>query len=66
MTQKTGLMHTDDMYRTLEIHTEDDYRDALLRFISLCETQKTDDDLKELLVITRQMEKYERENCGSN
>ncbi len=66
MTQKTGLMHTDDMQRILEIHTEDDYRDALLRFISLCETQKTDDDLKELLVITRQMEKYERENCGSN
>jgi hypothetical protein len=66
MLQKTGLMHTDDMYRILEIHTEDDYRDALLRFISLCETQKTDDDLKELLILTRQMEKYERENCGSN
>ena len=59
-------MHTDFMQRILEIHTEDDYREALMRFIHLCETQKNDEDLKELLVITRQMEKYERENCGSN
>lgn len=54
------------MQRIIEIHTEDDYRDALLRFIDLCDTQKTDEDLKELLWLTRQMEKYERNNCGSN
>ncbi len=59
-------MHTDFMQRIIEIQTEDDYRDALLRFIHLCESQKTDDDLKELMVLTRQMERYERENCGSN
>ncbi len=59
-------MPTEYMQRIMEIHTEDDYRDALLRFIHLCESQKTDDDLSELLLLTRQMEKYERNNCGSN
>lgn len=66
MPQKIGLMHTDNMQRILEIQTEDDYREALMRFIQLCESQKTDEDLKELLVLTSEMEKYERENCGSN
>jgi hypothetical protein len=59
-------MPTKYMQRIIEIHTEDDYRDALLRFIDLCETQKTDDDLNELLLLSRQLEKYERTNCGSN
>lgn len=54
------------MYRITEIETEDDYREAMNRFIKLCESQKTDEDLKELLLLTDLMEKYERENCGSN
>jgi antitoxin component HigA of HigAB toxin-antitoxin module len=54
------------MQRIIEIQTEDDYRDALHRFINLCDSQKTDEDLKELLWLTSQMEKYERDNCGSN
>lgn len=66
MPQIIGLMHIDFMQRLIDIQTEDDYREALLRFIKLCETQKTDDDLKELMVLTRQMERYERENCNSN
>jgi len=49
--------------RIIEIETEDDYREALNRFIVLCENQKTDEDLKELLLLTDLMEKYERENC---
>jgi antitoxin component HigA of HigAB toxin-antitoxin module len=52
------------MQRILEIQTEDDYRDALHRFLRLCDIQKTDEDLKELLLLTRLMEKYERANCG--
>ena len=50
----------------MKIETEDDYRDALIRFIELCKSQKTNDDLNELIVLTNLMEKYERENCGEN
>lgn len=66
MQLRTGWMHTETMQRIIEIHTEEDYRDALLRFISLCETQKSDEDLKELVWLTNEMERYERRNCGSN
>jgi len=52
--------------RITEIETEDDYRDALNRFIELCESQKTDEDLQELLLLTNLMEKYERANCGGS
>jgi antitoxin component HigA of HigAB toxin-antitoxin module len=52
--------------RITEIETEDDYREALNRFIKLCETQKTDEDLKELLLLSDLMGKYERENCGDS
>ena len=54
------------MEKIVEIHTEDDYRQALLRFISLCESQKSDEDIRELVWLTSQMEKYERNNCGAN
>lgn len=54
------------MHRIIEIETEEDYREALNRFIELCESQKTDEDLKELLLLTNLMEKYERANCGGN
>lgn len=50
----------------MNIETEDDYRDALNRFIELCKSQKTNDDLNELMVLTNMMEKYERENCGAS
>ncbi len=51
------------MNRITEIETEDDYRNALIRFTELCESQKTDEDLKEMLLLTDLMEKYERANC---
>lgn len=54
------------MQRITEIETEDDYRNALNRFIELCESQKTDEDLQELLLVTDLMEKYERVNCGNS
>jgi len=66
MPLQTGWMPIDIMQKIMEIHNEEDYRDALLRFIHLCESQKTDEDLKELMWLSRQMEKYERHNCGSN
>lgn len=57
-------MHINRMLHKIE--TEDDYRDALKRFLEICSTQKTDDDLNELLVLMDLMEKYERENCSYN
>lgn len=54
------------MQKITEIGTEMEYREALTRFIELCESQKTDEDLRELLLITDLMEKYERANCGGN
>lgn len=54
------------MQRITEIETEEEYREALNRFIELCESQKTDEDLKELLLITDLMEKYEKANCGGS
>jgi hypothetical protein len=54
------------MHRITEIETEENYRDALSRFIELCESQKTDEDLKELLLLADLMGKYERANCGGN
>lgn len=46
--------------------TEEDYRRALKRFIELCSSRETEQDLKELLVLMDMMEKYERENCSAN
>jgi antitoxin component HigA of HigAB toxin-antitoxin module len=54
------------MQKITKIETEDDYRDALNRFIELCKANKTNDDLGELLLLTNLMEKYERAHCGSN
>jgi hypothetical protein len=49
-----------------EIITEDDYRHALERFMKLCESKKSDDDLKELMLLISLMEKYERANCSGS
>lgn len=54
------------MQKITEIETEEEYREALNRFIELCESQKTDEDLQELLLLTNLMEKYERANCGGS
>jgi hypothetical protein len=54
------------MQKIMKIETEDDYRDALNRFIELCKAQKTNDDLNELMLLINLMEKYERANCGGS
>jgi len=48
------------------IETEEDYRKALNRFIKLCESKKSDEEIKEMLLLIDIMEKYERANCGTN
>jgi hypothetical protein len=50
----------------VDIVTENDYRKALDRFIELCGSEKSDEELKELLLLIDLMEKYERENCGGS
>jgi antitoxin component HigA of HigAB toxin-antitoxin module len=54
------------MRKITEIKTEDDYRDALNRFIEICKYPKTNEELYELLVLTDLMEKYERSDCRNN
>jgi hypothetical protein len=54
------------MEKRFMIETEDDYREALNRFIKLCESKKSDEELKEMLLLIDLMEKYERANCGNN
>lgn len=54
------------MLEKYRIQTEDDYRDALNRFLQICDTDKNEDALKEMLLLMDLMEKYERENCSEN
>lgn len=54
------------MSRIMQIETEDDYRDAMKRFMQLCESQKTDEEIEEMFLLIDLMEKYERANCSQN
>lgn len=53
-----------NMIQTIE--TEDDYRDALSRFLKICSEPKNSDEVKEMYLLMHLMEKYERENCSYN
>ncbi|MFW6277674.1 MAG: hypothetical protein ACOC1J_03295 [Prolixibacteraceae bacterium] len=54
------------MFENYRIETEDDYRDALKRFLQICDSDKSEEKLKEMLLLMNLMEKYERENCSEN
>lgn len=54
------------MHEKYRIETEDDYRDALNRFLKICDSDKSEEKLKEMLLLMNLMEKYERENCNEN
>jgi hypothetical protein len=64
MQQIIGSMLTKSMLDKIEM--EDDYRDALKRFLEICEAPKDADEIKELFHLMDLMEKYERENCSYN
>jgi len=49
-----------------DIITEDDYRDALKRFLEICDAPKNEDEVKEMYLLMAEMEKYERNNCSYN
>ncbi|WP_238766519.1 hypothetical protein [Maribellus maritimus] len=48
----------------LQIETEDDYRDALKRFLEICAAPKDSKEERELYLLMDLMEKYERNNCS--
>lgn len=68
MLQITGWKLIKFMLEKYRIETEDDYRDALNRFLQICDDDKTKNEeaLKEMLLLMDLMEKYERENCSEN
>ncbi|WP_346856358.1 hypothetical protein [uncultured Draconibacterium sp.] len=49
-----------------EINTEDDYRDALKRFLEICVAPKDELEVKEMYLLMELMGRYEQENCSSN
>ena len=49
-----------------EIITEEDYHEALIRFLEICKEAKPDSELKEINMLLNLMSKYESENCDIN
>jgi hypothetical protein len=47
-----------------EIETEEDYRNALNRFMDICSDPKNEDEIKEMYLLMNLMGKYERQNCS--
>jgi len=46
------------------IYTEDDYREALKRFIEICDAQEDSPEAEDLDKLMYLLEVYERENCS--
>jgi antitoxin component HigA of HigAB toxin-antitoxin module len=46
------------------LFTEDEYREALKRFLEICDTAENTPEAEELEVLMTVMEIYERENCS--
>jgi hypothetical protein len=51
-----------EMVKTL--FTEDEYREALKRFLEICDTPDYTDEAEELEQLITVMEIYEQENCS--
>jgi hypothetical protein len=47
-----------------EIETEEDYQQAIKRFLEICSGPKNNDEEKEMYLLMALMEKYERNNCS--
>lgn len=46
-----------------DLETEEDYRNALHRFIQLSDKSTDQDAIKEMFLLMMLMEKYEQHNC---
>ena len=51
---------------TYEIETEEDYHEALIRFLEICQNPKNTEEVKEMYLLMDLMGKYERDNCSEN
>jgi len=49
-----------------EIHSEDEYRKALHRFLQICCAPKSTSEVEELCKLIRDMESYEQKHCPNN
>ncbi len=49
-----------------EIETEEDYQQALIRFLDICKDPKNATEVKEMYLLMDLMSKYESENCSEN
>lgn len=65
MQQTIGWMHTKTTMN-YEIETEDDYRNALNRFLEICSAPKDENEVKEMYLLMEVMGKYERRSCSYN
>ncbi|WP_340113302.1 hypothetical protein [Maribellus mangrovi] len=54
-------MHTRKMIT--EIETEEDYREALNRFLQICNIPKNEKEEQEFFRLSKLMEEYEEKNC---
>lgn len=52
----TGMMET--------LFTEDDYREALKRFLEICDAPEDSEEANELEKLMYLLEEYEQENCS--
>ncbi|MBW8332585.1 MAG: hypothetical protein K0M40_11235 [Prolixibacteraceae bacterium] len=52
----TGMMET--------LYTEDDYREALKRFLEICDAPEDTEEADELEKLMYLLEEYEKENCS--
>ena len=64
MQRKIGWMHIRTMI--YEIVTEEDYHEALKRFLEICQNPKDTNEVKEMYLLMDLMGKYERNNCSCN
>lgn len=64
MLHKIGWTHIKNMI--YEIDTEEDYQEALKRFLEICQAPKDNNEVKEMYLLMDLMGKYERDNCSIN
>lgn len=59
--QLIGWMHIE--VRTNDIRSQEDYREALKRFLQIMNAAEETPEAEELFALIRKMQEYEMENC---
>lgn len=58
------IQETKDGWMMETLYTEDDYREALKRFLEICDTPEDTEEAGELEKLMYLLEQYEEENCS--